>query len=128
MKKNFLLSFSALLCASALILTGCSNNDDPKPDDNNHDSAATLDYNEKNAASWGNYMGCFSCCCFNYRFGLNQTKTCDNCQCQSSAEIPKDVGLNISALEAADSEADFLSNLGKTIHSCVNHMTVKPCY
>ncbi len=56
MKKNFLLSISALLCAGALALTGCSNNDDPKPEDNNHDNAATLDYNEKNAASWGNYM------------------------------------------------------------------------
>ncbi len=55
MKKNFLLAFSSLLCASAIALTACSNNDDPKPDDN-HDNAATLDYNEKNAASWGNYM------------------------------------------------------------------------
>ncbi len=55
MKKKFLLAFSSILCASALTLSGCSNNDDPKPDDN-HDNAATLDYNEKNAASWGNYM------------------------------------------------------------------------
>ena len=53
--KKYLLSFSALLCAGAITLTGCSNNDDPKPEDN-HDNAATLDYNEKNAASWGNYM------------------------------------------------------------------------
>ncbi|MDE6696287.1 MAG: peptidase M75 [Muribaculaceae bacterium] len=53
--KKYLLSFSALLCASVMTLTGCSNNDDPKPEDN-HDNAATLDYNEKNAASWGNYM------------------------------------------------------------------------
>lgn len=56
MKKNLLLAFSALLCAGAMTLTGCSNNDDPKSEDNNHDNAATLDYNEKNAASWGNYM------------------------------------------------------------------------
>ncbi len=55
MKKNLYLSISALLIAGALALTGCSDNDDPKPDDN-HDNAATLDYNEKNAASWGNYM------------------------------------------------------------------------
>ena len=55
MKKKYLLPFSALLCACAMTLTGCSDKDDPKPDDN-HDNAATLDYNEKNAASWGNYM------------------------------------------------------------------------
>ena len=55
--KKYLLSFSALLCATAMTLTGCSNNDDPKPgNDDNNDNAATLDYNEKNAASWGNYM------------------------------------------------------------------------
>ncbi|MDE6785994.1 MAG: peptidase M75 [Muribaculaceae bacterium] len=54
--KKYLLSFSALLCASAMALTGCSNNDDPKQDNDNNDNAATLDYNEKNAASWGNYM------------------------------------------------------------------------
>ena len=53
--KKYLLGFSALLCAGAMTLTGCSNNDDPKPSDDN-DNAATLDYNEKNAASWGNYM------------------------------------------------------------------------
>ena len=53
--KKYLLCFSALLCAGAMTLTGCSNNDDPKPSDDN-DNAATLDYNEKNAASWGNYM------------------------------------------------------------------------
>ena len=53
--KKYLLGFSALLCAGAMTLTGCSNNDDPKPTDDN-DNAATLDYNEKNAASWGNYM------------------------------------------------------------------------
>ncbi len=56
MKKNFLLDISALLCAGIMTLSGCSNNDDPKPENNNHDNAATLDYNEKNAASWGNYM------------------------------------------------------------------------
>ncbi len=54
MKKN-LLHFSALLLAGALTLTACSENDDPKPG-NEDDNAATLDYNEKNAASWGNYM------------------------------------------------------------------------
>ena len=54
--KKYLLSISALLCATAMTLTGCSKNDDPKPDDNNHDNAASLDYNDKNAASWGNYM------------------------------------------------------------------------
>ncbi|MDE6522565.1 MAG: peptidase M75, partial [Muribaculaceae bacterium] len=54
--KKYLLSFSALLCASAMALTGCSKNDDPNPGNENNDNAATLDYNEKNAASWGNYM------------------------------------------------------------------------
>ena len=54
--KKHLLGFSALLCAGAMMLTGCSSNDDPKQEDNNNDNAATLDYNEKNAASWGNYM------------------------------------------------------------------------
>ncbi|MDE7349895.1 MAG: peptidase M75 [Muribaculaceae bacterium] len=53
--KKYLLGISALLCAGAMTLTACSDKDDPKPDDN-HDNAATLDYNEKNAASWGNYM------------------------------------------------------------------------
>ncbi|MDE6551540.1 MAG: peptidase M75 [Muribaculaceae bacterium] len=53
--KKYLLGISALLCAGAMTLTGCSDKDNPKPDDN-HDSAATLDYNERNAASWGNYM------------------------------------------------------------------------
>ncbi len=57
MKINFLSAFSALLCASVITLSGCSNNDDPKPDnDDDNDNAATLDYTEKNAASWGNYM------------------------------------------------------------------------
>ncbi|MDE5997270.1 MAG: peptidase M75 [Muribaculaceae bacterium] len=54
--KKYLLPFSALLCASAMIITGCSKNDDPNPGNDNSDNAATLDYNEKNAASWGNYM------------------------------------------------------------------------
>ena len=54
MKKS-ILKFSAMLCAAALAITGCSENDDPKTIDND-DNAATLDYNEKNAASWGNYM------------------------------------------------------------------------
>lgn len=55
MKKKFLLGFSALLCAGTMAITGCSEKDDPKPADND-DNAAYLDYNEKNAASWGNYM------------------------------------------------------------------------
>ena len=46
--KKHLLGFSALLCAGAMMLTGCSSNDDPKQEDNNNDNAATLDYNEKN--------------------------------------------------------------------------------
>lgn len=53
--KKYLFSISALLCAGIMTLTGCSDKDAPKQDDN-HDSAASLDYNEKNAASWGNYM------------------------------------------------------------------------
>lgn len=54
--KKYLLGISTLLCAGAMTLTACSDKDDPKPEENNHDNAATLDYNEKNAASWGNYM------------------------------------------------------------------------
>lgn len=54
MKKKLILGFSALICASAMTLTSCSNHDEPKPA--NDDDSATLDYTEKNAASWGNYM------------------------------------------------------------------------
>lgn len=56
MKKTFYFSLSTLLIASAITLTGCSKNeDDPdiKPVENN---SADIDYTERNAASWGNYM------------------------------------------------------------------------
>lgn len=54
MKKFLSLAFSALLCAGAMNLTGCSDKEDPKP--GTEDDSASLDYNENNAASWGNYM------------------------------------------------------------------------
>ncbi|MDE6332830.1 MAG: peptidase M75, partial [Muribaculaceae bacterium] len=53
MKQLFLSAASALLCASAIGLYSCSDNNEPTV---TVDDSATLDYNEKNAASWGNYM------------------------------------------------------------------------
>ncbi|MBD5345198.1 MAG: peptidase M75 [Bacteroides sp.] len=53
MKKNLISATSALACASVLLFTACSSDNDPKID---NDDNATLDYNELNAASWGNYM------------------------------------------------------------------------
>ncbi len=42
----------------SLALMACSDNDNPAPapDDNQTQSSADIDYNEQNAASWGNYM------------------------------------------------------------------------
>ena len=53
MKKKFLFAVSSLICTSVISLTSCSNNDGPQLEE---DDSATLDYTEKNAASWGNYM------------------------------------------------------------------------
>ena len=54
MKKTFLKSISCLICASALTTVGCSDkNDEPQ---NETIESAAIDYTEKNAASWGNYM------------------------------------------------------------------------
>lgn len=56
MKLRFTLSAAALACATALSLTACSDNDEPNNGNDNIDDSANIDYNEKNAASWGNYM------------------------------------------------------------------------
>ncbi|MBD5355247.1 MAG: peptidase M75 [Bacteroides sp.] len=53
MKLKSLFAVMALSCTLGMTLTACSDNDEPKTDD---DDSATLDYTEKNAASWGNYM------------------------------------------------------------------------
>lgn len=51
MKSKFMIMLGAML----LTLASCGSNDDPKPDNGSVDNA-DIDYNEKNAASWGNYM------------------------------------------------------------------------
>lgn len=56
MKIRTSLSAAALACVTALSLTACSDNNEPNNADNNIDDSANIDYNEKNAASWGNYM------------------------------------------------------------------------
>ena len=53
MKLKSLFAVMALSCTLGMTLTACSDNNEPKIDD---DDSATLDYTEKNAASWGNYM------------------------------------------------------------------------
>lgn len=44
-----------MLCAGAMLLLGACSSDEPGIDGGD-DDAANLDYNAKNAASWGNYM------------------------------------------------------------------------
>lgn len=51
MKSKFMIMLGAML----LTLASCGSNDDPKQDNGSVDNA-DIDYNEKNAASWGNYM------------------------------------------------------------------------
>ncbi|MDE5905143.1 imelysin family protein [Duncaniella sp.] len=53
MKSKHLLAILGLSCAASLAFSACSDNDDPKAD---NDDSANIDYTEKNAASWGNYM------------------------------------------------------------------------
>lgn len=53
MKLKSLFAVMALSCTLGMTLTACSDNNEPKID---NDDSATLDYTEKNAASWGNYM------------------------------------------------------------------------
>ena len=53
MKLKSLFAVMALSRTLGMTLTACSDNDEPKTND---DESATLDYTEKNAASWGNYM------------------------------------------------------------------------
>ena len=54
MKRKFISSILALSCVLGMAVSACSSSDEPKDDDD--DDSATLDYTEKNAASWGNYM------------------------------------------------------------------------
>lgn len=56
MKFRFLLQGAALACASAVALTACSDSNEPNNGKNDVDDSANIEYNEKNAASWGNYM------------------------------------------------------------------------
>lgn len=52
MKKSYL-----LIATTALLFASCSNNDEPATTDNGGgEIAADIDYTDKNAASWGNYM------------------------------------------------------------------------
>ncbi len=53
MERKFRFTLAAFMCAAAMTMSGCSDKDEPKTDD---DDSATLDYTEQNAASWGNYM------------------------------------------------------------------------
>lgn len=52
MKIKHLLAIIGLSCAAALLLAGCSDNNEPEIDDD----SADIDYTAANAASWGNYM------------------------------------------------------------------------
>ncbi|MDE6812116.1 MAG: peptidase M75 [Muribaculaceae bacterium] len=54
MKNNSLFATLAATCLLGFTMISCSDNNDPQPD--NNDDNAALDYTEKNAASWGNYM------------------------------------------------------------------------
>ncbi len=54
MNRKTLLSLSALLCGAAMTTISCTK--ETEPDDNTPVDSATIDYTEKNAASWNNYM------------------------------------------------------------------------